>query len=104
MAREISGFRVNWNLLGYGAAVMIGAAVAGGANAALSVFDPTVNASVLKTHAEAVKQLEEARKILAEAQRHSQILGLVGKVQRGGYLWRRANADSQHDRRSCQSR
>lgn len=86
MAWGISRFRMNWNLAGYGVAVMIGAAVAGGTNAAMSVFDPTVNASVLKTHAEAVKQLEEARKILAEAQKHSAILGAVGKVQRGDYI------------------
>lgn len=58
--------------------------------AAMTVYDPSVNASVLNTHAEAVRQLEELQKQYAQLQRMYTTLGQGGVIGRdfGGGLLR----------------
>ncbi len=61
--------------------MLLGAAIAApAAYAAMTVYDPTVNASTLKIHAEAVKQLEAALKQLEELQKMYQTLGRAGSI------------------------
>jgi hypothetical protein len=66
------------------AGLLLGAAIAAPAAwAAMTVYDPTVNVSTLKVHAEAVKQLAELEKQLAELRRVYATLGRAGAIGQG---------------------
>ncbi len=77
---RVLGSRLGCTLAG----LVLGAAVAAPAAwAAMTVYDPTVNVSTLKIHAEAVKQLAELEKQLAELRKVYATLGRAGAIGQG---------------------